>query len=56
MAGDCFGQASFLDTARAYQPCTVDEIQPTILAEVYIVVGDAPQADDIAVLALGRDR
>ena len=54
--GDFFGEARLLEVARKSMPCAVDEMQHAILAEVHAFVGDAPQADDITLLVLGRDR
>jgi sigma-B regulation protein RsbU (phosphoserine phosphatase) len=54
--GEFFGEARLLEVARRSMACSVDEMQRAILAEVHAFVGEAPQADDITLLVLGRER
>ncbi|MBP7689528.1 MAG: serine/threonine-protein phosphatase, partial [Thermoflexales bacterium] len=55
MAGDFFGEARLLDVARTNLTRPVADMQQTILAAIHTFVGDAPQADDITLLVLGRE-
>ena len=52
--GEFFGEARLLDVARRSMTCSVEEMQRAILAAVHAFMGDAPQADDITLLVLGR--
>lgn len=53
--GEFFGEARLLAVARQSMTCSVEEMQRAILADVHAFVGDAPQADDLTLLVLGRD-
>ena len=54
--GEFFGERRLLDVAQRHKSCSVEELQQAILADVHDFVGDAPQADDITLLVLGRER
>ena len=54
--GEFFGDARLLEVARRSMTCSVEAMQRAILAEVHAFMGDAPPADDITLLVLGRDR
>ena len=53
--GEFFGEWRLLDVAQRHKSCSVEELQQAILADVHNFVGDAPQADDITLLVLGRE-
>jgi serine phosphatase RsbU (regulator of sigma subunit) len=53
--GEFFGERRLLDVAQRHKSCSVEELQQAILADVHKFVGDAPQADDITLLVLGRE-
>jgi phosphoserine phosphatase RsbU/P len=54
--GEFFGERRLLDVAQRHKSCSVEELQRAILADVHDFVGDAPQADDITLLVMGRER
>ncbi len=51
---DFFGDARLLETVSAHTPCSAQDVQDALLAEIHTFVGDVPQFDDITLVVLKR--